>query len=107
MEKKEITYREFVAKFLQFLKENEAHKKFKRNVIHSNRYNMKGWYNYINPLTIRIYEILKNDAYLEEVINIPFTWSDTLEGYTYWSDLNRKWKDKIKGYKLKKENGTK
>ena len=102
MEKKEITYREFVAKFLQFLKENGAYKNFKRNAINSNRHNMNGWYNYINPLTMKIYEIVKIDLYLGEIINVSFTWGSTPEGYSYWSYLNQKWKNKIIGYKLKK-----
>lgn len=98
---KEITYRQMEAEFLQFLKENNALHKFRKNVKKQKYCSFVTLENYINPFTIEpIKKLFTLEGY-NNLVNFAFIWSETKEGHDYWSNLDRKWGNKFIGITIK------
>ena len=89
------TYREMVAQFLSFLKENNALRGYQRAVRKHKWPYIKTIENNINPFTIEPIRVLFNPIRYCELINLAFQWSLTLEGQTYWEELDHKWREMI------------
>lgn len=94
------TYRQMVAEFLLFLKENNALNGYQRAVRRQKRSYFKTIENNINPFTIEPIRVLFNPIQYCELINIPFQWSSTLEDHEYWEKLDLKWRRRIKDIEL-------
>lgn len=90
------TYREMVAQFLSFLKENNALRGYQRAVRKHKWPYIKTIENNINPFTIEPIRVLFNPIQYCELINMAFQWSSTPEDYAYWEKLDRKWRRRIK-----------
>lgn len=90
-----ITYREMVAQFLSFLKENNALRGYQRAVRKHKWPYIKTIENNINPFTIEPIRVLFNPIQYCELINMAFQWSSTPEGYAYWEELDHKWREMI------------
>lgn len=93
---KRTTYREMVAEFLLFLKENNALNGYQMAVRRQKRLYFKTIENNINPFTIKPIRVLFNPKQYYELINMAFQWSSTPEGHTYWEKLDYKWRRRIK-----------
>jgi len=87
-----ITYREMVAEFLLFLKENKALNGYKNAVRSQKRLYFKTIENNINPFTIEPIRVLFNSKQYCELINYAFGWANTIEGHRYWEKLDNKWR---------------
>ena len=71
-------------KFIAFLKENDIYEKWIYNIKVQHPIRGSWWYCF----TSTIYA-----DRCSEGINCAFYWADTKEGYYYWSDFNRMWKN--------------
>jgi len=91
-----ITYREMVAEFLLFLKDNNALRGYQRAVRNQRRTYFKTIENNINPFTIEPIKVLFNPKEYCQLINRAFTWSLTPEDHEYWEKLDNKWRRIIK-----------
>lgn len=91
-----LTYREMVAEFLLFLKENNALRGYQKAVRKQKWSYFKTIENNINPFTIEPIRVLFNPEQYCELINIAFQWSLTPEGREYWQKLDDKWRKIIK-----------
>jgi len=93
---KRLTYREMVAEFLLFLKENNALRGYKKAVREQKLPYFKTIENNINPFTIEPIRVLFRPKQYCELINIAFAWASTPEGHEYWVKLDYKWRKRIK-----------
>ena len=93
---KKITYRQMIAEFLSFLKENNALQGFREALIKQKRPYFKTIENYINPFTIEPIKELFNQIEYYDLIDMAFTWSETKEGHEFWRKLEHKWTTRIK-----------
>ena len=93
---KKITYRQMIAEFLSFLKENKALNGYRKALIKQKRFYFKTIENYINPFTIEPIIVLLEPGRYEELINMAFTWANTKENHEYWEKLDHKWRRRIK-----------
>lgn len=98
------TYRQMVAEFLSFLKENNALRGYQRAVRRQKRSYFKTIENNINPFTIEPIRILFNPIQYCELINMAFHWSSTPEDHEYWEKLDRKWRRRIKDIEFQMVN---
>lgn len=105
---RQLTYKEYVREFLQFLKENNVYNAYKQNVladIEMYGYGKITLYDRINPLP-RIFNKFSyldkgpksTTEILKQIINFSFMWCETKEGEEYWRHLDNLWKDKTKNY---------
>jgi len=63
--------------FIKFLKKHGAYRKFRKNL------KRDGWRNTVHEFSyFGVYNIA-----------IAFAWYDTTEGYNYWNELDKKWKE--------------
>ena len=97
---KKITYRQMIAEFLSFLKENKALNGYREALIKQKRFYFKTIENHINPFTIEPIRVLLIPERYEELINMAFTWANTKEGHKYWEKLDHKWRRRIKDIEL-------
>ena len=97
---KKITYRQMIAEFLSFLKENNALQGYKKALRKQKRFYFKTIENYINPFTIEPIIVLLKPGRYEELINMAFTWANTKENHAYWQKLDHKWRRRIKDIEL-------
>ena len=93
---KRLTYREMVAEFLSFLKENNALNGYQNAVRRLKWTYFKTIENNINPFTIEPIRVLFRPEQYCELINMAFQWSSTLEDHAYWEKLDYKWRRRIK-----------
>lgn len=91
-----ITYREMVAEFLLFLKENNALNGYQNAVRRQKQSYFKTIENKINPFTIEPIKVLFNSKQYCELINKAFHWASTPEHHGYWEKLDNKWRRIIK-----------
>ena len=98
------TYREMVAEFLLFLKENNALRGYQKAVRKQKRPYFKTIENIINPLTIEPIRVLFIPKKYCELINLAFHWSSTLEGHEYWEKLDHKWREIIRDLEIQVVN---
>lgn len=97
---KKITYRQMIAEFLSFLKENNALQSYKKALIKQKRLYFKTIENHINPFTIKPIIVLLKPGGYEELINMAFIWDNTKEKHKYWEKLDHKWRRRIKDIEL-------
>lgn len=90
-----ITYRQMVARFLLFLKENNALNGYRNAVKEYKRSHFKTIENIINPFTIEPIKRLFNPEEYRELIDLSFYWRATPEGHEYWEKLDHKWREMI------------
>ena len=93
--------------FLNFLKENNALKTYKKNLISfSLKYSSLGLGlgDKINIFSCPklsdhiVHAVIEDDKYyryFRELINWAFCWGETPQGHEYWSKLNLEWKTKL------------
>lgn len=93
---KRTTYRQMVAEFLSFLKENNALNGYQNAVRKQKWTYFKTIENNINPFTIEPIKVLFNPKQYCELINMAFQWSLTPEDHAYWEKLDHKWRRRIK-----------
>lgn len=79
--------KEFYIFFLRFLKENKVFYSYQKSLL--KRHDMS----YLKDLCNR------NDL---SIIDFSFTWSLTIEGHEFWSNLNSKFMNEWLSYKKKK-----
>ena len=101
---KRITYRQMVAEFLLFLKENNALNGYKNAVRRQKRPYFKTIENNINPFTIEPIRVLFNPEEYCELINMAFQWSLTPEEHRYWEKLDHKWRKRIRDLEIQVVN---
>ena len=101
---KKLTYREMVAEFLSFLKENNALRGYRNAVRRQKRSYFKTIENNINPFTIEPIRILLNPIQYCELINMAFQWSSTPENHKYWEKLDYKWRKRIRNIEIQVVN---
>lgn len=98
---RELTYREIVKEFLLFLKKENAYKKYIKAIKQQKKGQFKNLGNYINVLTIDslkgCFVYSSNIGYL---IDSSFHWASTKEGHDFWSELDRKWHDKMRNTEI-------
>jgi hypothetical protein len=87
MEEKAILLR-----FVRFLKRNSAYKKYVINIqqLHGLSYRRRLGKK-INVVEYILHSLIYENG--EFLISDAFKWSDTIEGETYWRDINTKWYD--------------
>lgn len=104
---RELTYREIIREFLFFLKKENAYKEYIKAIKQQRKGVIKNWGNYINVLTINsLRKCFKNNSNMAYLIDNSFHWASTKEGHDFWSALDKKWRDKIKGTELVAEKLT-
>jgi len=90
------------------LKKENAYKEYIKAIKKQRKKEFINWENYINILTIKslkgCFINISNIVYL---IDYSFTWSSTKEGHDFWSELDIKWRDKMKDTELVAEKLTK
>lgn len=105
--KQKLTYREIVREFLLFLKTEHAYKGYIKAIKRQKKSQFKNWGNYINILTINsIKECFKSNNYIGYLIDNAFQWAATKEGHIFWSELDKKWHDKVKNIEIVAEKLT-
>ena len=97
---KRLTYREMVAEFLSFLKENNALRGYQRAVRKQKWSYFKTIENNINLFTIEPIRVLFSQKQYCELINMAFQWSSTPEDHAYWEKLDRKWRKRIRDIEI-------
>jgi len=94
---RELTYREIIREFLLFLKKENAYKEYIKAIKQQKKVQFKNWGNEINVLTIHHLEKCFRNGYgLGSLIDNAFHWDSTEEGFDFWSELDKKWRDKMK-----------
>lgn len=97
---KRLTYREMVAEFLSFLKENNALRGYQKAVRKQKWSYFKTIENIINPFTIEPIRVLFRPEQYCELINMAFTWANTKEDHDYWEKLDHKWRRRIRDIEI-------
>ena len=96
-----LTYRQVCRLFIDFLKENNALKRFKTNILTKDLYETTPPQSvYINPLKDEEIKNCFSNGFLTELINYAFLWSSTAEGENYWRKLHTMWTHKIRKMKI-------
>lgn len=98
------TYREMVAEFLLFLKENNALNGYRNAVRRQKRSFFKTIENNINPFTIEPIRVLFRQEQYCELINMAFQWASTPEEHRYWEKLDNKWRKRIRDLEIQVVN---
>lgn len=101
--------KELKLKFLQFLRANDAFKKYRHNIIKQSIDKSKLgdvlsilscqkllWANSRFGQDFQYYH------YFTQLINYAFCWSETSQGHKYWEGLNAKWENEVKTFVLEK-----
>lgn len=101
---KRLTYREMVAEFLSFMKENNALRGYQKAVRKQKLPYFKTIENNINPFTIEPIRVLFNPKQYCELINMAFNWASTQENHTYWEKLDHKWRKRIRDLEIQVVN---
>ncbi len=101
--------KELKLKFLQFLKTNDAFKKYKQNII-AQSIDKSRLGDALSILSCQKF-ILANSRlgqdfqyyqYFTQLINYAFCWSETTQGHDYWEDLSVKWENEVEAFVLEK-----
>lgn len=94
MQRKNLTYRDKIKIFLNFLKENNALYAYKKEVLKYNKSkkNPTNLYEQINPFVNK--KLFGEYAFgngFRGLIIVAFPWGCTNEGQDFWSKLHTKW----------------
>ena len=101
--------KELKLKFLQFLKANDAFKKYKQNII-AQSIDKSRLGDVLSILSCQKF-ILANSIhgqdfqyyqYFTQLINYAFCWSETPQGHGYWENLSVKWGNEVEAFVLEK-----
>ena len=104
----ELTYREIIREFLFFLKKENAYKKYIKAIKQQKKEQFKNWENYINIFTINNFKgCFRSDSNIGNLIDYSFHWAITKEGHDFWSELDKKWRDKMRNTEIVAEKLTK
>jgi hypothetical protein len=95
--------------FLQFLKTNNALKKYKYNIIEQSIDASKIG-DVMNILACKRFIVYNSQhrqgfqyyQYFTQLINYAFCWANTLQGHKYWENLSMEWEKKVKSFVLEK-----
>jgi len=91
-----------IKRFLEFLKKNNALKKYKKNIIELSRFRCNNnWAICLSPFTVGGVKDAVGRGRYADLIMYSFCWQDTNEGHKYWDKLDRKWR-KIIDEEIKK-----
>ena len=101
---KRLTYREMVAEFLSFLKENNALRGYQIAVREQKSKCFNTIENKINIFSIEPLKILLCKEQYGELVNRAFTWAKTKEDHEYWEKLDHKWRKKIRDLEIQVVN---
>lgn len=85
--------------FLKFLKDNKAAKYYRFNLINSAKnqhFETISFDKALYPIENFLFSQLGHYTDYEILINYAFCWAKTKEGHQYWSNLDEKWKKKLK-----------
>jgi len=99
--KPQLTYKELKQTFVIFLKDNNALKQFKENLLTQRKREFKNLTNYLDILTLDRFNTLIEEETLYELINHAFHWASTPQGHDYWSELDEKWRGIMMKYQNK------
>ena len=99
-----ITYRQMVAKFLSFLKENNALRGYQIAVRKQKLNYFNTIENKINIFSIEPLKRLFCKEHYSGLVDKSFTWAKTEEGHAYWEKLDRKWRRIIKDIEFQMVN---
>jgi hypothetical protein len=94
MQRKNLTYRDKIKIFLNFLKENNALYTYKKDVLKYNKSkkNSTNLYEQINPfVNKKLFSENAFDGGFRGLIIGAFPWGYTNEGTDFWSKLHTKW----------------
>ena len=102
--------KELKLKFLQFLKANDAFKKYKQNII-AQSIDKTRLGDVLSILScekfIMINSICGQDfqyyQYFTQLINFAFCWVDTPQGQNYWKGLSVRWENEVEAFVLEKD----
>ncbi len=98
---RKLTYREIIREFLLFLKKENAYKEYIKAIKRQKKGEFKNLGNYINVFTINSLKIcFKSDSNIGNLIDNSFHWDATKEGHYFWSELDRKWCDKMRNVEM-------
>jgi len=100
MTTKRITYRQMIAEFLLFLKENNALRGYQIAVREQKLNYFNTIENKINIFSIKPLKKLFCKEYYDVLVDYAFTWALTKEGHEYWEKLDSKWKRKVRGKQI-------
>lgn len=89
-----------IAEFLLFLKENNALRGYQIAVREQKSRLFNTIENKINIFSIEPLKILLCKEHYGELVNRPFIWAKTKEGYEYWEKLDHKWRKKIRDIEI-------
>lgn len=92
MATKKITYRQMIAEFLSFLKENNALRGYQTAVRKQKLNHFYTIENKINIFSIKPLKKLFCEEYYSKLVDYAFIWAKTKEGHAYWEKLNDKWR---------------
>ncbi len=101
--------KELKLKFLQFLKANDALKKYKQNII-AQSIDKTRLGDVLSILSCQKFIAVNSRCgqnfpyyqYFIQLINYAFCWSDTPQGHDYWSELSVEWGDEVEAFILEK-----
>lgn len=101
---KRLTYREMVAEFLSFLKENNALRGYQIAVREQKSNYFNTIENKINIFSIEPLKRLFCKEHYSGLVDKSFTWSSTPEDHEYWEKLDRKWRRRIRDIEIQVVN---
>ena len=86
--------------FIRFLKEEEIIEVFKKNyLMYLKHYNKQRYVKYNNAYNSYLLDIVHRNYYIEEesihhyFLDNAMEWRKTEEGFDFWQNVNRKWKE--------------
>lgn len=93
MTENEIKAKSGLVEFVRFLKKNGAYNTFLSAIYKSKLYE----YGSISPMKLwkRVDDKASIMTQLRTILVMSFTWSETPQGHYYWSNLDKKWSDRL------------
>ena len=93
MTENELKLRRGLIEFVQFLKENDAYNSFLSIIYKSKLYK----YGSVSPTKLwkNIDDRTSAMGQLRCILATSFTWWQTPQGHHYWSNLDKKWSDRL------------
>lgn len=87
-----------IKKFYKFLKYNGLLEIYIKNLYSENGERYRKIFGYENdPFNFLLFTIKYNE---KKLINEPFSWAETNEGYNFWKKINIKWRDYVEKYNI-------
>lgn len=87
-----------IKKFYKFLKYNGLLEIYIKNLYSENGERYRKFFGYENdPFNFLLFTFKNNE---NNLINEPFSWAETNEGYRFWKKINIKWRNYVKKYNI-------